>query len=75
MKSFKQYVIEQNYAGNTASNNQNKLNNTPPKRTPEQEKAIREWEERYGIGAKNRPEGKIPPRPFDPEEPKPKPIG
>ena len=45
------------------------------KRTPEQDKAIKEWDAKYGIFAKDRPKGKLPPRPYDPDEPPPQRIG
>lgn len=45
------------------------------KRTPEQDKAIKEWDAKYGMFAKDRPEGKPPPRPYDPDEPPPQTIG
>ena len=70
MKNFKEYITETN--GNPplglGSKKSHLLQSGLSKRTPEQEKAIREWEEKYGIFAKNRPAGKPPPRPFDPEE-------
>lgn len=77
IKSFKQYITETN--GNPPSDLGAKKNDSieplPEKRTPEQEKAIKEWEDKYGIFAKNRPEGKVPPRPFDPEKKPPPTIG
>lgn len=49
------------------------------KRTPEQDKAIKEWDAKYGLFAnffaKDRPKGKFPPRPYDPDEPPPTDIG
>ena len=45
------------------------------KRTPEQDKAIKEWDAKYGLFAKDRPKGKVPRRPYDPDEPPPQRIG
>lgn len=77
IKSFKQYIRETN--GNPSSGLDAKksqlMEPLPKKRTPEQQKAIEEWEAKYGIFAKNRPAGKVPPRPFDPEEKPPPTLG
>ena len=45
------------------------------KRTPEQQKALDEWDAKYGLFAKDRPKGKVPRRPYDPDEPPPQTIG
>lgn len=75
IKSFKQYITETNKYTPSGLGAKESHSPLPKKRTPEQEKAIKEWEDKYGIFAKNKPAGKAPPRPFDPEEKPPPTMG